>query len=75
MDQEGPKTALLVVRTDLQVALRGAVSLCASATTSESERRDDLLHDKQRIVLSSFQHTGNSRPKSSRPTFRAGCVT
>jgi integrase len=43
---------------DLQVALRGAVSLWAAATTSESERRQDLLRDKQRIVLSFFRHTG-----------------
>ena len=28
----------------------------ASATTSESERRQDLLRDKQRIVLSFFRH-------------------
>jgi site-specific recombinase XerD len=38
--------------------LRSAVSLWASATTSESERRPDLLRDKQRIVLSFFSHTG-----------------
>ena len=40
------------------MALRGAVSVWASATTSESERRTDLLRDKQRIVLSFFRHTG-----------------
>jgi integrase len=40
------------------VALRGAVSLWASATTLESERRADLLRDKQRIVLSFFKYTG-----------------
>lgn len=43
---------------DLQVALQGAVSLWASATTGESTRRQDLLRDKQRIVLSFFRHTG-----------------
>jgi site-specific recombinase XerD len=52
-----PGTALQPRETDLQLALRGAVSLWASATTSESERRHDLLRDKQRIVLSFFQHT------------------
>src|ERR1700759_2224344 len=51
------ETALVTTRADLQVALRGAVSLWASATTSESERRQDLLRDKQRIVLSFFRHT------------------
>src|SRR6201994_2231017 len=58
MDERTPETALVPTQTDLQVALRGAVSLWASATTSESERRADLLRDKQRIVLSFFRHTG-----------------
>jgi len=58
MDEKAQETALALARTDLQVALRGAVSLWASATTSESERRADLLRDKQRIVLSFFRHTG-----------------
>ena len=44
-------------QADLQVALRSAVSLWASAMTSEGERRADLLRDKQRIVLSFFRHT------------------
>lgn len=57
MDEKGPETALIAVQTDLQVALRSAVSLWASATTSESERRADLLRDKQRIVLSFFSRT------------------
>src|SRR5437764_7670798 len=52
------ETALVPAQADLQVALRGAVSLWASATTSESERRADLLRDKQRIVFSFFRHTG-----------------
>jgi hypothetical protein len=55
--EEAPKTALAPAQANLQVALRGAVSLWASATTSESERRADLLRDKQRIVLSFFNHT------------------
>src|SRR5829696_10437614 len=58
MDKRAPETALVSTQADLQVALRGAVSLWASATTSESERRADLLRDKQRIVLSFFSHTG-----------------
>jgi site-specific recombinase XerD len=58
MDGEALKTALVPAQTDLQVVLRGAVSLWASATTSESERRQDLLRDKQRIVLSFFRHVG-----------------
>src|SRR5215203_1132219 len=57
MDEKTPETALVLAQTDLQVALRSAASLWASATTSESERRADLLRDKQRIVLSFFRHT------------------
>ena len=58
MDSSSQKTALQTRGSDLQVALQGAISLWASATTSESGRRRDLLRDKQRIVLSFFQHTG-----------------
>lgn len=57
MDTSGHNTALQTRESDLQVALRDAVSLWASATTSESGRRSDLLRDKQRIVLSFFRHT------------------
>jgi site-specific recombinase XerD len=58
MDAPSISTALQTRESDLQVALQGAVSLWASATTSESGRRSDLLRDKQRIVLSFFRHTG-----------------
>ena len=58
MDEKEQETALVPAQADLEVALRGAVSLWASATTSESERRADLLRDKQRIVLNFFRHTG-----------------
>jgi integrase len=58
MNEGAPETALAPARGDLQVALRGAVSLWASATTSEGRRRQDLLRDKRRIVLSFFKHTG-----------------
>jgi integrase/recombinase XerD len=54
-----PESMTLQLRdADLRVALQGAVSLWASATTGEGERRQDLLRDKQRIVLSFFRHTG-----------------
>jgi site-specific recombinase XerD len=58
MDTPGQSITLQTRESDLQVALRGAISLWASATTSESGRRQDLLRDKRRIVLSFFQHTG-----------------
>lgn len=57
MDEKVRNTALAPTQKDLQAALRGAVSLWASATTSESERRADLLRDKQRIVHSFFRYT------------------
>lgn len=58
MDTPGQHTALQVRESELQAALRSAVSLWASATTSESERRADLLRDKQRIVLRFFLEVG-----------------
>ena len=57
VEEKSVETALVQVQADLQFALRGAVSLWASATTSESGRRADLLRDKQRIVLSFFRDT------------------
>jgi integrase len=56
MDSERLQTALVPTSVDLKVMLKGAVSLWASATTGESERRQDLLRDKQRIVLSFFRY-------------------
>ena len=67
VDTSNQSTALQTRESDLQVALRGAVSLWASATTSGSERRADLLRDKQRIVLSFFKHTGKL-PSEVEPT-------
>jgi site-specific recombinase XerD len=58
MDSSSQSTALQLRESDLQIALQSAVSLWASATTSESKRRGDLLRDKQRIVLSFFRHIG-----------------
>jgi site-specific recombinase XerD len=57
MDTTSQTTALQTRESKLQIALRSAVSLWAAATTGESDRRLDLLRDKQRIVLSFFQHT------------------
>jgi integrase len=58
MDSPIQNTALQTQAFDLRIALRSAISLWASATTSESNRRQDLLRDKQRIVLSFFRFTG-----------------
>jgi site-specific recombinase XerD len=56
LDTSSQSTALQARESELQVALRGAISLWASATTSESGRRSDLLRDKQRIVRSFFRY-------------------
>jgi integrase len=58
MSTPSENTVLRLRDADLQVALQGAISLWASATTGESERRHDLLRDKQRIVLSFFRYIG-----------------
>lgn len=58
MDTTKQNMALQTRESDLQIALRSAISLWASATTSESGRRADLLRDKQRIVLSFFRYIG-----------------
>src|SRR2546423_10634578 len=58
METPNQSTALQTRESDLEVALRGVISLWASATTSESERRPDLLSDKQRIVFSFFRYAG-----------------
>lgn len=58
MNSSSQNTALQIQESDIQVALRGAVSLWASATTGECKRRQDLLRDKQRIVLSFFRYMG-----------------
>jgi integrase len=58
METSSETTALQSREADFQVALQGAISLWASATTGESARRQDLLRDKGRIVLSFFRHTG-----------------
>jgi integrase len=56
MSTSSDRTALQLRDADLRVALQGAVSLWAAATTGEGVRRQDLLRDKQRIVLSFFRH-------------------
>jgi integrase len=58
MQTPSETTALQARETDFQVALQGAVSLWASATTGESERRQDLLRDKGLIVLSFSRYVG-----------------
>ena len=58
MSTPSESTALRLRHTDLQIALQGAISLWASATTGESSRCQDLLRDKRRIVVSFFRYVG-----------------
>ena len=67
MDEKATETALEAVQADFQAALRGAVTLWSSATTSDGERRADLLRDKQRIVLSFFRYA-ERLPSEVEPT-------
>lgn len=67
METSPESTALQLREIELRVALRKAVSLWASATTGEGVRRQDLLRDKQRIVLSFFDDTGKL-PSEVEPT-------
>lgn len=67
MEEKIPFTALIQGRTEVQAVLQSAVSLWASATTSEGKRRRDLLRDKQRIVLSFFRDT-NKLPSEVEPS-------
>lgn len=57
--EQSPKTSALILRErQLPAALRSAAALWAGATTSQSERREDLLRDKQRVVLAFFSYIG-----------------
>jgi hypothetical protein len=53
MSTPSEDTALRLREADLQVALQGAASLWASATTGESERLQDLLKGQaaQRLLI------------------------
>jgi hypothetical protein len=54
MASHEPQTALVANEITPNVAIRNAVELWANATTSEGTRRDDLLRDKQQVVLAFF---------------------
>src|SRR2546423_3419885 len=54
MASQEPQTALVATEITPNVAIRNAVELWANATNSESARRDDLLRDKQQVVLAFF---------------------
>jgi integrase len=54
MTAQKPENALILPGNDHQIAIRNAVELWASATTSEGVRRNDLMRDKQQVVIAFF---------------------
>ncbi|MFP5265364.1 MAG: hypothetical protein ACLGJB_26050 [Blastocatellia bacterium] len=66
MTDQNPETALVALGDSLKAAVRNAVGLRASSTTSEGKRRNDLLRDKQNIVSAFFQHI-NKNPAEVKP--------
>ena len=54
MTAQNPKNMLVLASSDYRTAVRNAVQLWASATTSEGVRRDDLVRDKQQVVVAFF---------------------
>jgi integrase/recombinase XerC len=54
MASQNTQTALITTEITTNVAIRNAVELWANATTSEGTRHDDLLRDKQQVVLAFF---------------------
>ncbi|MCA1567590.1 MAG: phage integrase N-terminal SAM-like domain-containing protein [Acidobacteria bacterium] len=49
-----PETALILTGSAHQTAICNAVELWAAVTTSEGIRRNDLIRDKQQVVLAFF---------------------
>lgn len=49
------KNALVLTGDTQRAAIRSAVDLWASGTTSEGVRRNDLVRDKQRVVIAFFE--------------------
>lgn len=66
MASQEPQTALVVAEITPKVAVRNAVELWANATTSEGARRDDLLRDKQYVILAFFNFI-NKHPAEVSP--------
>jgi integrase/recombinase XerD len=54
MASQNTQTALITAEITTNVAIRNAVELWANATTSEGARHNDLLRDKQQVVLAFF---------------------
>lgn len=55
MNQQSEENSLILAKTEYQAAIRNAVELWASATTSEGSRRNDLIRDKRQVVAAFFE--------------------
>lgn len=55
MNQQSEENSLILAKTEYQAALRNAVELWANATTSEGNRRNDLIRDKRQVVIAFFE--------------------
>jgi len=54
MTVQNHENTLVLTRSDYRTAVCNAVDLWASATTSEGVRRNDLVRDKQQVVIAFF---------------------
>lgn len=55
MNQQSEENSLILAKTEYRAALRNAVELWANATTSEGNRRNDLIRDKRQVVIAFFE--------------------
>jgi len=54
MTVQNPENTLVLAQSDYRTAVCNAVELWAGATTSEGVRRNDLVRDKQQVVIAFF---------------------
>jgi integrase len=54
MTAQNPENKLVLAKSDYRTAVCNAVQLWAGATTSEGVRRNDLVRDKQQVVVAFF---------------------
>ena len=66
MQNQTPEKTLVPAADGRSAALRNAIALWASATTSEGKRRNDLLRDKLNIVSAFFEYI-NKNPAEVTP--------
>jgi site-specific recombinase XerD len=60
MIHQSQENALLEIKSKIDIAIRNAVYLWASATTSEGIRKEDLIRDKQQTVTNFFLFAGKN---------------